>query len=171
MTAINRNPANTDLLQSTKFRLTFDRLPGLTYFCQSANFPGISLTEITRPTPFVDLYIPGEKAVYDTFNISFLVDEDLLAWTEVHDWIRGMTFPTDFREYVDLARQSQGAFQARASTGKPQYSDSILTFYTNKNNANFRVKFFNMFPTSRSTIIVSTSDSAENIITAEASFT
>ena len=66
MTALNRNPINTDLLQSTKFRVTFARLPTVTYFCNSANLPGISLTEIPMPTPFVDLYMPGEKAVYDT---------------------------------------------------------------------------------------------------------
>jgi len=74
MTTVNRNPKNTDLLQSTKFRLTFERLPTMTYFCQSANFPGISLTEVPRQTPFVDLYMVGDKLVYDTFNITFLVD-------------------------------------------------------------------------------------------------
>ena len=105
MTSLTRTPTNTDLLQSTKFRVTFDRLPGATYYCQSANLPGVSLTEIVRSTPFIDLFVPGEKMIYDTFNITFLVDEDLRAWTELHDWIRGITFPTDFKEYVDLARQ------------------------------------------------------------------
>ena len=98
MTVLNRNPINPDLLQSTKFRVTFSRLPGVTYFCNSANLPGISLTEIPMPTPFVELYLPGEKAIYDTFNITFLVDEDLRAWTELHDWIRGATFPPEFEE-------------------------------------------------------------------------
>jgi len=109
MTALTRAPYNKDLLQSTKFRVTFDRLPGTTYFCQTANFPGVSLTEIPRQTPFVDLYVPGEKIVYDTFNITFLVDEDLRAWTDIHDWIRATTFPTDFKEYLDLRRLDRAA--------------------------------------------------------------
>ena len=83
MSAITRNPQNLDLLQSTKFRLSFGRLPGITYFCQSANFPGLSITEVQRSTPFVDLYVAGEKLVYDTFNVTFLVDEDLQTWTEI----------------------------------------------------------------------------------------
>ncbi len=110
MTSLTRTPTNTDLLQSTKFRVTFDRLPGATYYCQSANLPGVSLTEIVRSTPFIDLFVPGEKMIYDTFNITFLVDEDLRAWTELHDWIRGITFPTDFKEYVDLARQAKAPY-------------------------------------------------------------
>jgi len=170
MTALARAPYNKDLLQSTKFRVTFDRLPGTTYFCQTANFPGVSLTEIPRSTPFVDLYIPGEKIVYDTFNITFLVDEDLRSWTEIHDWIRATTFPTDFKEYLDLNRLDRAANIRSNFNNKPQYSSAVLSLYTNKNNANFRIKFVDLFPTSLSTILFSSQDSAENIVTADATF-
>jgi hypothetical protein len=170
-TVLNRNPETLDLLQSTKFRLTFGRLPGLTYFCQSANFPGVSLTEIPRYTPFVDLYHAGEKLVYDTFNITFLVDEELRSWTEIHDWMRGLTFPTDFKEYINLTRTT-GASNIKnfKSDSKAQYSDAVLTLYTNKNNPNFRIKLYDVFPTSLSSILVNTSDSAENIVIADAIF-
>lgn len=170
MTALNRNPSNTDLLQSTKFRVTFSRLPGVTFFCNSANLPGISLTEIPMPTPFVELYLPGEKAVYDTFNITFLVDEDLRAWTELHDWIRGATFPTDFEEYANLARLNPQANIRTIQQRPPVYSDAMLTIYTNKNNANFRVKFVDLFPTNIGSLSFSSGDSAENIVTADATF-
>ena len=171
MTALNRNPSNVNLLQSTKFRVTFERLRGLTYFCQSANFPGVSLTEIVRPTPFVDLYHPGEKLVYDTFNVTFLVNEDLMTWTEIHDWIRGLTFPSNFEEYVNLSRQSPGAITRSNLTRQPPvYSDATLTFFSNKNNPTFRVKFVDLFPTSLSTIMFNTGDTAENIMTADATF-
>lgn len=169
-TVLQRSPETTDLLQSTKFRLTFEHLPNMTFFCQSANLPGVALTEIVRNTPFVDLYHAGEKLVYDTFNITFLVDEELRAWTEIHDWVRGLTFPTDFREYVNLARQSPGSnFRAKVKA-KPQYSDATLSIYTNKNNVNFRIKLYDVFPTSLGTILFNTSDSAENIITSDAIF-
>lgn len=170
MTILTRNPINTSLLQSTKFRLTFERLPTMTFFCQTANFPGLSLTEIPRSTPFVDLYVPGEKLIYDTLNITFLVDEDMRSWIEVHNWMRALTFPTEFEEYVNLNKQSVGSNIRAQFQDKPQYSDAALTFYTNQNNANIRIKFIDVFPTSLSTIIVSTGDTAENIITADATF-
>jgi hypothetical protein len=169
MSAINRNPANTDLLQSTKFRVTFSRLQGITYFCQTANLPGISLTEIPRATPFIDLFHPGEKAIYDTFNVTFLVDEDLRAWTELHDWIRGLTFPSNFDEYLAMQRTQSKSIQPTFYQN-PAYSDAVMTIYTNKNNPNFRVKLYDLFPTNIGTISFNTSDSAENIITADATF-
>jgi hypothetical protein len=170
MTALTRNPANLDLLQSTKFRITFDRLPGVTYYCQTANLPGVSLTEIPRSTPFIDLYVPGEKMIYDTLNITFLVDEDLRAWTELHDWIRGITFPTNFKEYIDLQRTAKSSYIRAQNATNAQYSSSIMTLYTNKNNPNFRVKFVDMFPISVGTLLFNASDTAENIITADATF-
>jgi hypothetical protein len=170
MTALTRNYPNTDLLQSTKFRITFDRLPGVTYFCQTANFPGVALTEVLQPTPFVDLYVPGEKILYDTLNITFLVDEDMYAWTELHDWIRGLTFPTDFKEYLDLKTKVKFPGFSRNTATRPQYSDAAMTVYTNKNNPNLRLKFVDVFPTSVSTILFNSMDTAENIVTADATF-
>jgi hypothetical protein len=175
MTALTRNPANINQLQSTKFRLVFNRLPGMTYFCQQANLPGISLTEIMRPTPFVDLYSPGEKLLYETLNITFVVDEDLYAWTEIHDWMRGLTFPTKFEEYIELQRKNGYDRVGRQLVGEKdlsfgQFTDATLTLHTNKNNPNFRVKFVDIFPVALSTLVFNTGDSAENIITADAAF-
>lgn len=172
MTALTRNPVSTDLMQSTKFRVTFDYLPGMNFFCQSANLPGVSLTEVPVPTPFVDFFVPGEKIVYDTLNITFLIDEQLYAWTEIHDWVRGLTFPENFSEYFDL--QKRGTIQTAKFTPiqkiKPQYGQAVLSVYTNKNNPKFRVRFFDVFPTSLSSIIFNTQDTSENIAVADATF-
>lgn len=172
MTVLNRNPANTDLLQSTKFRVIFDKFPTMTYFCTSANLPGVSLTEIIYPTSLLDVYVPGEKILYDTFNITFLVDEDLRAWTEIHDWIRGLTFPTEFEEFVNLKNitSQQTPAIAQKGTNNVGMSDAVLTLHTNKNNPNVRFRFIDLFPTSVSTIVFNTGDTAENIMTADATF-
>lgn len=172
MTALTRNPVNTDFLQSHKFQMIFDRLPNVTYFCQQANLPGIGLTEIQRFTPFVDLYVPGEKAVYDTFNTSFLVNEDMSSWLELHNWIRGATFPTEFKEYLDLARTTRsGVTQSLMNNRRPVvYTDGTLTIYSNKNNPRIRVKFHDIFPTYLGSIPFNVGDNAESTITCDASF-
>jgi hypothetical protein len=170
MAATERNPSNRDILQSTKFHVNFSRLPGLTFFCQTVNLPGVSLSEVMRNTPFVDLYVPGEKLIYDTLNFTMLVDEDLRDWEAVHDWIRAMTFPTDFKEYRDLAKLATTAAYRAGNKLPPQYSDGTLTVYTNKNNPNIRVQFKDLFPTTLGGIQFSALDSAENIITADCTF-
>jgi len=162
MSSLDRKPTNTSLLQPTKFQLVFARIPNLTYFCQAANLPGLSLSEVPRNTPFVDIYVPGEKVQYDTLNVTFLIDENMSGWFEIHDWIRGLTFPTDFQEYKTLISQKVpfGAI----------YSDCIMTINTNSNAPNKRIKFVDCFPTTLSSVIFSSQDSAEQTMTADVTF-
>jgi len=165
MSALTRNPSNTNPLIPNKYQITFSRLPNMTYFCQNVNLPGLSIGEIPRNTPFIDLYSPGEKLIYDSLNFSFIVDEDLKSWLEVHDWMRALTFPEDFKEYRELSRQNR--FSKKPF---PQFADASLTILTSKFNTNYRVKFLDCFPVSLSSIMFNSSDSAESIITADATF-
>jgi hypothetical protein len=168
MTALTRNPSNTNFLQSNKFSLNFSRLPNVQFFCQSVGIPGLSMSEAPQNTPFVDLYLPGDKAIYDLLNVTFIVDEDLTSWKEVHDWIRAMTFPTDFEEYRNLDRLSK--LTSSSQTNKPQFSDASITLLSSANKPNYRFKFYDVFPITLSTFILSANDSPENLITADATF-
>lgn len=169
-TVESRSPSNRDILQSTKFKMNFTRLPGMTFFCQTVNLPGVSLTEVIRNTPFVDLYIPGEKIIYDTLNATMLVDEDLQDWQAIHDWIRAMTFPVEFQEYANMKSQFRDSVVRQGIKLPQQYSDASVTIYTNKNNPNMRVLYKDVFPTTLGGIQFSTLDSAENIITCDVTF-
>jgi len=166
MSALSRTPNNINLLAPNKFKLNFSRVTNMQYFCQSVSIPGISISEAYQPTPFVDLYSPGEKAIYDLLVVTFLVDEQLLGWKEIHDWIRGMSFPEKFEEYQNLSRQNK--FQSNEK--KPQYSDGTLTILSAANNDTMRFKFYDLFPVSLSSFILNTQDTPENIITADATF-
>ena len=168
MTALDRNPTNQNFLQPNKFSLNFSRLPNTQFFCQSLSVPGISLSEIPQNTPFVDLYLPGEKAIYDLLNVTFFVDEELTAWREIHDWIRAMTFPTDFTEYRNLGNLNRVSGM-RASL-KPQYSDASITILSSANKPHYRFKFYDVFPTTLSTFIMAASDSPDSQITADGTF-
>ena len=166
MTAITRTPINPNPLHSNKFTLNFGRLPSVQYFCQSATIPGLTIAEVNQNTPFIDLYVPGEKLIYDTFDISFIVDEDLTSWKEIHDWIRAMTFPENFDEYKNLGRLAKNI----SSNKTPQYSDAILQLYTAAYNPSYKIKLYDCFPISLSSIPLSAMDSPDNILTIDASF-
>lgn len=170
MTALTRNPTNPNFLHPNKFQLNFSRLPNVQYFCQSVSVPGISMSEVPQVTPFVDLYRPGEKAIYDLLNITFIVDEEIQGWKEIHDWIRAMTFPTDFKEYQNLGTLSK-ASGIRDNMGlQPQYSDATITLLSNANVPTYKFTFHEVFPTTLSTFVMSASDTPDTIITADATF-
>ncbi len=168
MTAINRNPTNPNFLQPNKYQLNFGRSPNVRYFCQSLSVPGISLSEIPQNNPFVDVYVPGEKAIYDLLNITFIVDEELKSWLEIHDWIRAMTFPKEFEEYKKLDRLNK--YTTNIPTVKPQYSDATITLLSSSNTPYYNFRFYDVFPTTLSTFVMSATDSPDTIITADATF-
>ena len=166
MTALTRNPTNPNILQPNKFTLNFSRAPSIQYFCQSVSVPGIALSEIPQNNPFVDVYLPGEKAIYDILNVTFLIDEELKAWTEMHDWIRAMTFPYDFAEYQSLGQLNRIA--GGINKPKPQYSDASITVLSSSNKPYYKFKFYDCFPTSVSAFILSATDSPETTMSADA---
>lgn len=167
MTALNRNPQNPNFLHPNKFQLNFPRCSNLQYFAQTIMLPGVSLSEAIRNTPFVDIYSPGEKAIYDMFNVTFMVDEDMTSWLEVHDWIRAMTFPENYEQYRELSKLTK---YSESNPNFPQLSDCYLTLLTSSNRPNYKFTFVDCFPTSLSSFPVSTTDTPDSIITADATF-
>ena len=166
MSAFTRTPENTNLLQPTKFLLSFDRIGSTQYFCQSVNIPGINLGQAMINTPTLDVFAPGNKITYNPLNIHFTVDEKLDNWQQLHAWFRSIASPESFEE-----RKRLSDIQHRFSKSKlTSYSDATLTVLSSLNNPILRVKFYNMFPITLSDIIFDTTQSADDIITADCIF-
>ena len=163
--ALSNTPSNQNFLHPNKFHLSFTRIPNLQFFCQSLSVPGVSMGEIPVPTPFVEKYSPGEKAIYDILNVTFVLDEELRSWMEIHDWIRAMTFPENFEEYAQLPKLNKFS-----NKPNPQFSDATLTVYSSSFTPYYRFKFIDVFPSSLSSFILSTQDTPDTIMTADASF-
>lgn len=166
MTALSRTPPNSNYLQSSKFQVVFPRITSVTYFCQSVNIPGISVLPARQPTPFVDLYRPGDKLEYETFDISFIVDEELWSWQIIHDWMRGYSFPCSFEEYANMNRESIQTLHSP----RPQYSDGYLMTLTALNNTRTIIKLIDAFPVALSGITFDSKQSADLTMTATAKF-
>lgn len=158
MAKINQKPNFTTQLQPTKFQLTFARLPNITYYCQTFTLPGLSTNEIIRNTPFVDLYVPGDKIQYEPFDIMFMIDEDLRTWLEIHNWMVGLTFPQNFDQYRRLIKEN------RDYGGT--VSDAIMTVLSNNNQPNIRFTFRDCFPINLSAITFDSTTDANMILTA-----
>jgi len=157
---------NTDLLQSSKFILSFPRIQLTQFFCQAVNIPGISVQNTLQTTPFSDLNIPGDKINFDIFSMEFLVDEELQSWVQVHDWIRGITFPTEFTEYKDLNKSSKFSSVSK----HPQYADADLIVQSATNQSKIKFHFVDMFPISVSGVNLDVRVGSERVLTATANF-
>ena len=96
----------------------------------------------------------------------FLVDEKLASWQELHSWFRSIASPESYEERKRLT-SIQNAYKSQKLTS---YSDATLTILSALNNPILRVRFINMFPITLSDVIVDSSQSADDIISADAVF-
>ena len=158
---IDRTPSKFDYASPIQFRFKMTKLPNVEFFIQSANIPGISLGETSMPTPLKDIPMPGDKVSYQTLDVSFLVDENLNNYKELHDWITGIGFSQDHKQFAELLATGSDRFSgSTASTaivgsGKPAplseggiYSDATLIVLNNKNIAKTEIRFQNVYPVS-----------------------
>jgi hypothetical protein len=159
MTVLNRNPVNTNPLQPTKFLLTFSRIPDVQYFCQTVNVPGVVLGEVTRETPFLDMYSPGTKLKYEPFDIDFIIDEELSSWKNLYKWFISIADPDGFEQRDGLL-----------SKQNEHLSDATLTILSALNNPVLRIEFRNIFPLTMSDLEFNTQLSADTIMTCKSTF-
>ena len=154
-----RQPSKMDYASPVQFRFKCTKLPQVEFFCQKANIPGIRLGLSAQTTPLKDIPIPGDKITFSDLQISFLVDENLNNYKEIHDWILGLGFPDAHQQFADLRASSSDRFPGSASASSPRetvpspssseggiYSDATLTILNSKNIAKTEIRFHNVFP-------------------------
>lgn len=151
-----RQPSNSNLLLSTGFRFLLTRLPHVTYFCQSANLPDVSLGEAEQPTPFIHIKHPGNVFSYGDLEISFVIDEDMENWREIHNWMRSLKNIDEFSEFE--------------SNIDAHFSDAKLVILNSAMKANLEVTFKGIFPKSLGGIQFTSDASDSTQVLATASF-
>jgi len=165
--AYSRQPTKFDYASPTQFKFQLLKLPKVEYFCTSVNIPGVSLSNIDIATPLKSIPVPGTILDYGDLEMSFLVDENLENYREIHGWLTGLGFPRDHTQaktLLDAAKdrfptggKSDAVTDAGKVTGSPMplgpvFSDATLNVLTSKNTANIEVRFSDMFPVSLSAL-------------------
>jgi len=165
--AYSRQPTKFDYASPTQFKFQLLKLPKVEYFCTSVNIPGVTLSNVDIATPLKSIPVPGTILNYGDLEMSFLVDENLENYREIHGWLTGLGFPRDHKQaktLVDAAKDrfpTDGKSDATTDAGKvtgspvplgPAFSDATLNVLTSKNTANIEVRFSDMFPVSLSSL-------------------
>ena len=181
---INREPSKLDYASPIQFRFKMNKIPKVEFFVQTANIPGINLGTATVASPLYDYPVPGDKINYQSLDISFLVDENLNNYKELHDWISGLGFPSNHQQFADL--QATGADRFPGSTASSVamgskrtpaplaeggiYSDATLTVLNSKNIAKTEIRFKNVYPTSLGSLSYDIKASDVDYLQVQASF-
>ena len=155
---IARQPDKLDYVSPTQFKFGIHQLPKVEFFTVSASIPGITAGIVTVETPFKDIPMIGDKLTYDNLSITFIVDEYLENYITLHNWMKGIGFPTsreEFRTFRDVTSNTPAGGKApsvdlvgSAVPDKAMYSDAHLMVLSNKNNPIIEIDFHNIFPIS-----------------------
>jgi hypothetical protein len=160
--SLSRQPTKLDYASPTQFKFSIIKLPKVEYFCTAVNIPGITLGgAMSQPTPLKDIPIPGDKLTYEPLQMTFLVDENLENFQEIHGWLVGLGFPRDYSEFQNLVSSGNDRFPAKTTQtsteiGKVKYgaantggiySDATLTVLSSKNNSQVEIRFRDVYPT------------------------
>lgn len=152
---------NLNILHSNCFHFEIHEMPKVSLFAQEFSIPGTSIGRTPVPTSAVDYNIPSDKIEYEDLVISFMVDENLYNYMEVHRWMVHLGFPELTDQFRDLKE---------FKTPYKEKSDIILTTTTNKFNANNEIHFVDCFPTDLSPVDFVNTDTTVSPIICTVSF-
>ena len=159
---------NRNFLSPVGFKFTLAKEPKVNFFCNSARIPEITLSVLQQPTYLKDLDIPGGKLQYGDLNLRFLVDEDLVNYMAIHNWLTGLGFPETTQDYRDLLTNEDDITQPLDA--KRAFSDGSLYILDSNYNTNAIVKFKDLFPIALSSLEFDSTQTDIQYFTAEVSF-
>ena len=149
MSAFDKQPDNQNFLSPLGFRFIIDKLPIVNYFCQSASLPSVSLQETEIPNPLVRIPLAGTKLTYAPLDIRFRVDEDMVNYLEIYNWMTGLGTPEDIKQYKSLNETGNRTTSGTGKMGnvmKGVFSDGTLVVLTSAQNPNKRIQFVDLYP-------------------------
>ena len=175
-----RQPEKLDYASPTQFKFGIHQLPKVEFFTLSANVPGITAGVVTRATPFKDIPLVGDKLTYENLSVTFQVDEYLENYVSLHNWMKGIGFPTDrqeFRTFRDVTSNTPASGKTpttdlvgKAIPDRALYSDAYLMVLSKKNNPIVEVNFKDIFPVSLGALEFTQSVTDVEFMTATAEF-
>jgi hypothetical protein len=147
------------------FDFTIARFPKVSFFANTASLPQISLGGAEQSNYLKQLMHPGDRVEYGELPVQFLVDEDMINYTLLHNWMTGLGFPESCRQFLD--------FTTDIGDGRDlelQYSDASLRILDSNYNTISQLRFWSIFPTSLSSLDFTATDTDVNFFTATATF-
>ena len=155
--ATARQPTVFNYSQSNQFKVSLSLFPKTEWFVVRANIPSVTLGQGVQATRLIDMPVVGDKLTYDQFYFTFLVDEKLQNYMELHNWLLNIGFPERYTQFQGEVRPD-GTTRPVGKTidsevsgfGKQSdrdlYSDITMHILSSKNNPVAKIKFFECFP-------------------------
>lgn len=166
----SRQITNRNYLIPTGFKFILSNYPKVDFFSNEASLPGITLGTALQPTYLKDIDIPGDKLQYEDFTLRFIVDEDMSNYLEIHNWMRSLGYPESLQEIYNLKQEDDYNPNTVKNSDVQYYSDGTLIIFNSNQQPRFHVKFYEMFPTSLTSLNFDATQTDISYFTADVTF-
>ena len=157
---------NRNFLSPTGFNFNLARTPKVDFFSNSARIPGITLGDIMVGNYLKGVPVPGDQVQFEDLTMSFIVDESLENYLEIHNWIYGLGYPKTVDQFQQIVLDRQSS----EIDNNKQFSDGTLTILNSNFNPMAYVRFTDMFPVSLTTLEFTATDNDYTYFTATVTF-
>ena len=183
MVTVSRQPTKLDYASPTQFKFSINQLPKVEFFTVAANIPDLSLSDVVIPTPFKQIPVLGQNLTYGNLSITFIVDEFLENYRELHNWLTAIGFPKSREQFknfrtvtstnpsVDKVIKTDIGAIGKSIPDSAMFSDGTITILSNKNNPIVEVRFSDMYPVSLGALEFNQQATDVEYITVQADFT
>ena len=179
--ALSRQPTVFDYSQLNQFKLFLPIFPTTNWFVTRCNIPGVSMGQGIQATSLIDIPLIGDKLTYDDFYCTFIVDEQLKNYTELHDWLVNIGFPSDHADFNAKARPDQFKRPSHQTydpevagfgldSDRDLYCNIDLFILSSKNNPLVKIQMIEAFPTSLTNIEYSSQETDTSYAECTATF-
>lgn len=166
----NSQIENRNFLQPTEFIFSLARAPKVPFYSNTSNIPSLNLGIADYETPLKNISQPGDKIVFEDFNLRFLVDENLQNYLEIYNWILGLGYPEDLHQIYNLQKENTDNKYSRINSQLNIFSDGTLQVLNSNQRPNFQVKFYDLFPYGLTTLLFDATLTDTDPFTAEVKF-
>lgn len=165
-------PLNSNFLSPVGYRLSVEKIQEVTYNCQSVELPSLSMGYAEQGTPMINLPILGDKIQFGDFIIDFIIDEDMVNYKKIFEWLVGIGHPESLDQYSEFHQAEATRLLGRynAKNHGVMYSDASLEILTNNSTSNNVVRFVDLFPIGLSALPFKTTVQDIQYLTARATF-
>jgi hypothetical protein len=129
-----RENETTNAMLNTNFKLTFQRIPNISFWCTAVNIPEVTVGEVNISTGILPIHVPGSSVSLGQLNLTFILDEEFSNWNEIYKWMRGTT---PFEDFTDIIENEANYF-----------SDATIHCLNSAKRPHMRFTFNKVFPIS-----------------------
>lgn len=163
---INIDNINSNYRENCNWYFTIEKIPDLIFYITDVQLPDVSIGRFEHGSPYMIVKNPGTSVNFSDLVVTFIVDEDLLYYKKLFNWmmvLKDFTLLSNERKLEEISNLTQMT--------NNMLGDAYLAFYNNlKKDIVMQFRFSNVFPYSLSGLSLTTKNSSFEALICDCNF-